>query len=169
MGTDDPAPVRRRVRVAGTPDDGWIAAAEPIRRGEAILRLTGAVRSEPTRHTVQIGDGRHLDPDGDPLERQPWRYLNHSCRPNAGLVGPDLVALRDIAADEQVTFNYNTTEVEMASPFACRCGAADCAGTIRGFRHLSRPEQERLRPLLPDHLLELLLRREASGADCAGV
>jgi hypothetical protein len=168
LGTDDQVPDCRRGRVAGTPDDGRVVAAEPIRRGEVILRLTGVVRSEATRHTVQIGDRRHLDPDGDPLEPQPWRYLNHSCRPNARLAGLDLVAVCDIAAGEQVTFNYNTTEVETASPFACRCGAADCAGTILGFRHLSRPEQERLRPLLPDHLLELLPRRGASSADCAG-
>jgi hypothetical protein len=55
-----------------------------------------------------------------------------------------VVAVRDIPAGEELTFDYLTTEWEMATPFACRCGAADCRGLIQGFKHLSPEAQAHL-------------------------
>ena len=44
--------------------------------------------------------------------------------------------------------------MELAEPFACRCGAAACRGLIRGYRHLSPAQQRLLRPHLAPHLLD---------------
>jgi len=49
-----------------------------------------------------------------------------------------------------------TTEYDMAEPFACHCGSPRCFGTIRGFKHLTEDERERLRPFLAPHLASLL-------------
>ena len=59
-------------------------------------------------------------------------FLNHSCEPNVGVQGQVVfVALRDVAAGEELTLDYGTIDHD-AEPMACRCGAAACRGTITG-------------------------------------
>jgi hypothetical protein len=64
------------------------------------------------------------------------RWINHSCDPNCEIeadVGDDgrvwarLVAVRDIAIGEELTYDY-----AFASQFAipCHCGTSDCRGLI---------------------------------------
>jgi D-alanine-D-alanine ligase-like ATP-grasp enzyme len=73
----------------------------------------------------------------------PLQYTNHSCSPNIAISsdGGHFMAHRNIAADEEITFHYNTTEYDMACPFKCVCRAARCAGLIRGFRYLSADDR----------------------------
>lgn len=71
------------------------------------------------------------------------RFMNHSCEPNceAEMVeGKNglrvfIVALRDIAAGEELVYNYGLTLDERYTPtlkkqFACHCGSAKCRGTM---------------------------------------
>jgi len=54
-------------------------------------------------------------------------HLNHSCEPNLGLQGQIVfLALRDIRADEEVTFDYAMTD-DAAYEMKCRCGTPSCA------------------------------------------
>ncbi len=46
--------------------------------------------------------------DGD----NEMRFLNHSSDPNADWWGTELYAIRDIAADEEITFDYGWDEEE---------------------------------------------------------
>jgi hypothetical protein len=64
------------------------------------------------------------------------RWMNHSCEPNviveagvtrAGTGWAQLQALRDIAAGEELFFDY-ALPVELKEP--CACGAARCRGWI---------------------------------------
>ncbi|MEM7163810.1 MAG: SET domain-containing protein-lysine N-methyltransferase [Planctomycetota bacterium] len=118
-----------------------VLAAHAHLAGSLLLRLDGNVVAEPSRFSVQVGINRHIaTPEGDletALDQQMWRFLNHSCAPNAVFRGLDLLAIHDIAPWEQVTFDYNTTELELATPFRCQCGAARCVEWIRGYTHLS--------------------------------
>jgi hypothetical protein len=74
--------------------------------------------------------------------------LAHSCDPNTRLIlDPDsncveCVALRDIAVDEVVSFNYLTTEWDMSCPFTCTCGSPQCFKFIAGYKHLSPSERK---------------------------
>lgn len=127
--------------------------------GGLIAELAGVVIGRPDRYTIQLGPAEHLDAFGvasteDLMARFPWRFLNHACRPNSAVRGRRLYATAAIKAGDEVTFNYNTTEFDMAEPFACRCGAANCRGLIRGYRHLSPAQQRLLRPHLAPHLLD---------------
>lgn len=60
-------------------------------------------------------------------------FINHSCAPNAGLKGQIfLVAMYDIAADEEITFDYATTVSEWIGmePLTCNCQAPSCRKRI---------------------------------------
>lgn len=135
-------------------------AARLIASGERILHAVGAAVKTPSRFSLQIGLDEHLDvPAGAGVEQQmelyPWRFLNHSCSPNATFRGRDLIALRPIAPREDITFDYHTTEYDMDAPFDCRCGASDCIGRIRGYRHLSPAARAARRSFVAPHV-ELL-------------
>ncbi len=67
--------------------------------------------------------------DEDPSE---WAPQNHSCDANTGLDGLNVVALRNISRNEELTLDYSQFLDENMEPFECRCGAANCRGTITG-------------------------------------
>ena len=59
-------------------------------------------------------------------------YLNHSCDPNLWFTnGWPLTARRDIAAGEELTFDYATGETYPLHS-ECQCGSADCRHHITG-------------------------------------
>ena len=134
-----------------------LVAALAIPEGTRLFFLEGRETDRPTRYSVQIGAGLHLDTDcardeDDLLARFFWRYLDHSCDPSVVIRERVVYALRDIEPGESVTFDYNTTELDMAEPFRCRCGTARCVGTVRGAQHLTATQRRRVQRLLPDYL-----------------
>lgn len=85
------------------------------------------------------------------------RFINHSCAPNCEAVKHKgrifIEALRDIAAGEELTYDYHLEysgryRPEWRERYACRCGAPLCKGTM---------------------LLPKPRRRQASGVSKAGV
>jgi SET domain-containing protein len=67
------------------------------------------------------------------------RFINHSCAPNCDAVIDDgriwIEAIRDIAAGEELAYDYAYVLEERHSPaakrrFPCHCGATTCRGTI---------------------------------------
>lgn len=116
----------------------------------SVFKLEGVITDHPTMYSIQLGEDRHLNlpPDREVTQSQNffWKYLNHSCQPNGEIDTSELTfrALRKIDQGEECTFNYLTTEYDMAAPFDCRCGAANCFGLIRGYKHLSAEQREEL-------------------------
>lgn len=159
----------------GTGQDGWLrcgsdlvavedreghrrlVARVAVPAGTRMFPLHGRETTVPTRYSVQVDATRHLDQDeslgeAELLQRYFWRYLDHACDPTVRIVDREVVAVRDIAVGEPVTFHYCTTEAEMASPFSCHCGSARCMGIVRGARHLSPVQRRRLEAWLPEYL-----------------
>jgi SET domain-containing protein len=71
--------------------------------------------------------------DGN-VDWNPARLLNHSCSPNAEAQQEDderiwIVALRDIAVGEEITFNYNY-DLQDYREHPCQCGSSNCVGFI---------------------------------------
>lgn len=69
--------------------------------------------------------------------------VNHSCDPNCGVrvndavEGFDFVALRAIAADEEITFDYAMRNYVIEHfPERCLCGSAICRVSITGWKDL---------------------------------
>jgi hypothetical protein len=146
-----------RVAVLRSGGEYTLVSAENLAGGAALFVLDGVLTGVPTRYSVQLGRAIHLDlPDSygieEIMDRFYWRFMNHSCAPNAMIRGREVFALRPIEPLQEITFNYNTTEYDLADPFDCRCGSPRCAGRIRGFRWLGPAERQRLRPWLADHL-----------------
>jgi hypothetical protein len=161
MGDLNGEPMRNVVEVESQNGHCWLAARAMIQAGELILWIDGRITEFPHRYSVQLDWHSHIYPelDLDPLDidgRYAWRFMNHHCEPSAVIRGLDVLALRTIRSGEEITYNYNTTEFEMAEPFACRCGSPRCLGVIQGFNYLPREEQELLRPYLAPYLLRIL-------------
>lgn len=126
------------IRSAGSAS---LHALRSLAPGEIVFPLEGHLVTRPTRFTIQIGAHAHLDPISE--STSPWGYLNHGCDPNVAVdvTRRAIVARRPIAAGEELRFDYNTTEWELAEPFGCNCGAAGCVGVAMGFAHLSPARQ----------------------------
>jgi len=113
-------------------------ARVPIRQGELLAMFGGTVltyeelQSAPpdlVHLSIQIDDDLYLI-SGLP---GPGDYINHSCTPNAGLRGQvGLVAMRDIAAGEEICFDYAMCDSSPYDEFQCQCGAPDCRGRVTG-------------------------------------
>lgn len=138
-----------------------LVAVRDIAAGTEIFRLVGRETRVPTRYSIQVGPEMHLDSDdlatdAERIRERYWMYLNHSCEPSAWVTGLAVVALKDIAAGEGVTFDYNATEWDMAEPFDCHCGSELCVRLVRGYRHLGATERQRVGAYLSPYLAQNL-------------
>lgn len=110
--------------------------------GERISKAEALRRCEANNEYIFTLDDMH-DLDGN-VPWNPARLLNHSCAPNceAELDGERIwiLALRDIQAGEELTFNYGY-DLENYREHPCRCGTSDCVGYIVAdefFDHVRR-------------------------------
>lgn len=149
--------VRERDGFAG------LFATRSFGTGDVLLPLTGIVVEVPSRYSLQLAESAHIVPPLEAMqtaaesENYRWCFMNHGCRPNVKIdtAWRVMVALTDLAPGDELLFDYNSTEWDMAEPFACRCGAPDCYGVVRGYRHLTREQQQALAPIAAPHLLVL--------------
>jgi len=120
-------------------------ARHQIPAGTEILRFTGPLlslnevraRGAAAANALQVGIDRYLYLD------EPGRLVNHSCSPNAAVIADTrLVAIRNIAPDEEIRFDYSTT-ISDGWTMPCRCGSADCRGLIVAFQLLPEPLRRR--------------------------
>lgn len=97
--------------------------------GERIDKQESLRRCEAGNPFVFSLDDK-WDLDGG-VDWNPARFLNHSCEPNCEAELRDgqiwIVARREIAAGEEITFNYGFDLVDYRE-HPCRCGAAGCVG-----------------------------------------
>jgi len=85
-------------------------ATKSYQSGEIVFVLTGNICDSPTRETIHIGNNKHIyDENGI--------FINHSFCPSTRIDSTNVVALHDIQIDDEITFNYNDSEIKMASPF----------------------------------------------------
>jgi SET domain len=132
-------------------------------RGFADGELIGALPctaeyAAPTRFTVQVGRARHV-------EVGPFAFLNHACSPSVRIDTDRMLVLaaRAIAAGDELTFFYPSTEWEMACPFVCRCGDPNCIGLVAGARFL--PASVMGRHPVSGHIHSLLTEGKGASTD----
>jgi SET domain-containing protein len=110
--------------------------------GEKITKQESLARCEQNNEYIfSLSDTQDLDGN---VDWNPARFLNHSCAPNCEAQLADgsiwLVAIREIRAGEELTFNYSY-DLQDFREHPCNCGASGCVGYIVAeefFDHVSR-------------------------------
>jgi SET domain-containing protein len=129
-----------------------VYASAPIRKGTRLVEYAGE------RITAEVADRRYdgvsrtylygLDDgktviDGEGL----GAYLNHSCDPNCevdeikGRVW--IFAIRDIAAGEELVWDYNLYDDDDPAP--CHCGSRKCRGTMYSREWMAKMRRQEAR------------------------
>lgn len=156
-----------------------VFARRPIPKGTYILEYEGvritadeADAQEPTDpndpyHTFFFAISNGMIIDGG-QNGNDSRFINHSCEPNCEGHESDngdkvfIVAMRDIAQDEELLYDYALTIDDkltktLKKQYACLCGAKRCRGTMLALPELTA-EQKKERKL--KKWLKKTLRKE---------
>lgn len=146
-----PAAETEWVRFGRSPIEGYGGFAKrPIPKGTRIIEYVGLKidKRESFRRCEENNEyiftlNEQQDIDGN-VEWNPARLINHSCAPNCEAEVDEeriwIVARRDIAAGEEITFNYGF-DLEDYKQYPCYCGAPECVGYIIAeefFEHVRR-------------------------------
>jgi len=106
----------------------------------------------------------------DNLFEDPGYFMNHSCDPTGWIVKSELskiVARRDIEKDEEITYDYATSE-SYEWPFKladgetvkCLCGTSFCRGAVRPGDWKRDDLRERYKGHFANYLTELIDKDE---------
>ena len=153
------------VEITGKGGHG-VFADQPIPSGRLLIVFGGDI--------IDRKEVEQLSPELRPLVIQvdedcflvstkpgPADWVNHSCEPNAGLRGQiTLVALRDIAVGEEITFDYAMSDGCDYDEFDCGCGARMCRGRVTGEDWCKPELVERYRGFRSTYLDSRLSRGE---------
>lgn len=117
-----------------------------LQAGDVVCRFTGKPIDYKT--TLELGNKEsfalQVAPDVYIYLDEPFRYFNHSCEPNCGLNKDlDLIALREISAHEELTYDYSTTMLEHHWTMKCECRKESCRGVVGDFDKLPIATQEK--------------------------
>jgi hypothetical protein len=122
----------------------------PIRKGTLIIEYVGLCLSYeqaddlyddfPNTYLFGLDGGKKII-DGYGVAC----FVNHSCEPNCEtdqIKGKMwIIAFRDIAAGEELTYDYNLFDGEDDAP--CLCGAKKCRGSLYSRSHLRKLAKKR--------------------------
>ena len=111
-------------------DQQLLSSKKTFKQNEVIHSFSKSiVGNEITYLTVQISENEHIQ-----LKPEFLQYINHSCDPNTffDVDSMNLIALKDIQENEELTFFYPSTEWKMVQPFQCFCQTEKCLGKIQG-------------------------------------
>lgn len=120
---------------------------EPIRKGTYVIEYTGpriTVEEADERYSnceetylFGLEDGKYVI-DGQGVAA----FVNHSCAPNCETDEIDgrvwIIALRDIEAGEELTYQYELYDSGDEEYARCSCGAPGCRGTMYSDEELAR-------------------------------
>lgn len=123
-----------------------VFATKNIKKGELIGVWGGIVYSAEevesiavknsffSTHTVSVYDGFYLGPISKAKNQvDDAELFNHCCNPNIGIFGQIiLVARKNIKKNEELFFDYDTTETSAEGSFICKCGYRKCRSKIDG-------------------------------------
>ena len=119
----------------------------PIKKGTYVVEYTGPritikeadalYDDHPRTYLFGLTDGKYVI-DGEGVAA----FINHSCDPNCeadeikGRVW--IIAARDIAAGEELTYDYNLYDGDLDDLSPCSCGAHKCRGSMYSAEELVR-------------------------------
>ncbi len=134
---DNPKVFLKRTRKFGK----GVFTKAPIKKGELIAKFDGTIYDDDFEpwtedlynHCIQFKKAAWRDSKGIA------RWTNHSCDPNCGIRGLfSIVAMRDIEAGEQITWDYEMTEKNKDWKMKCKCGSPLCRKTIGNYVNMPK-------------------------------
>ena len=138
-------------------------ADEDIKKDERIQYIRGpktkkVVRSErdsnKIRHWIGAGKYTWINTRGTP-----FRYINHSCDPNAAISGvKTLIALKSIKSGEEITIDYSMTDADPYWSIVCRCGTIECRKEIRAIYTVPTSVFKKHMPYISRYFQRLYIR-----------
>ena len=127
---------------------------EDIRKGERIGFITGKLVKKIPKNRGEalsipnwygIGRSKWIDP-----EETSFRYLNHSCNPNAAIIGTKtIIALKNMKKDTELTIDYSMTDVDPLWEMTCLCKSKNCRGTLKAIQFLPKSVFKNHMPYIP--------------------
>jgi len=146
------------IRVSSSAINGLgVFAARPFPESAIVLPIDDSRIVDEIHPLIPGDDPRHcdyLEAGKVVLMQPPERHINHSCEPNSYVktmsASRQVIALRDIAAGEEITYDY-CINGGGDTIWSCDCGAARCRRQIHSdFFHLPIELQREYLPLLDD-------------------
>ena len=161
-----------QVEVRASHGGHGVFVLEPVAAGTRILQFVGPrVGRDEVERAAAAGDGDgYLQIAVDEfyaLSGGPDDFVNHSCAPNSHIQGQGgavyLVASRDIAAGDELYFDYGLTQIAFPFRFSCLCGAAACRGPIGNYDEVPARlmNEYRAKGMVPPHVEAELKARGA--------
>lgn len=145
-----------------------VFADEDIKKGDRIQYINGARMKKVTKsandsksidHWIGVGRFSWINTEGTP-----FRYINHSCEPNAAIAGTKtVVALEDIPKDTEITIDYSMTDADPHWSIDCHCGTSTCRKEIRAIYTVPNEVFKRHMPYIPRYFQRLYIRRHIYG------
>lgn len=140
-----------------------VFALEPIRKGERIQYIRGprfkrVIKGEDEAMSLMnsIGIGRYSWVD---TEGTPFRYINHSCEPNAAIVtAKTVVAMKNIRKGEEITIDYSMTDADPFWQMTCVCGTKTCRKRIASIQGVPPHVFKRHMPFIPKNFQRIYLK-----------
>jgi hypothetical protein len=140
---------KTRSSQAGPKGEG-VYATSTISRGETVAGFGGyivhvdglsSLNDWQLSRTIQVADDLFL---ASHVLDDPADFINHSCDPNCGIVGSHvLVAMRDIAVGEELSFDYAMCDSNPYDEFECFCESPLCRGKVTAEDWMSGDLQDR--------------------------
>ncbi len=139
-----------------------VVAERNFKQGEVIAIWRGSIITE--RKVIALSDSERsqllqVDEDAFLVTNKALLtvdYINHSCEPNCGFTdSTTLVAMREIATGEAITFDYAMSDTKTIFAFDCWCGSAKCRKKISGDDWRLADLQERYSGWFAPHVARL--------------
>lgn len=138
-------------------------ASEAIPNHKIIQRINGEIVRKRPRNAreamrimnwIGVGKETWIRTAGTP-----FRYINHSCNPNAAIVGrKTVIAIRPIRKNEEITIDYSMTDADPFWSMQCSCGAKQCRKTIASIQSVPTAAFKRHMPYIPRNFQKIYLR-----------
>lgn len=135
-----------------------VFAVRDIPKDEVIAEFRGprikiedmkGIPDEVWSHLFNVGVDEYI------MAREPAVRTNHSCDPNAGIVRDVfLAAMRDIAKDEEITFDYSVITADNWK-LECKCGSPSCRKIIGNYVDLPEAIKRKYDRYTPDWIKTL--------------
>jgi SET domain-containing protein len=129
-----------------------VFTTEPIRKGARVVEYSGPRLTAEEANRLYDGAARTylygLDDGKTVIDGEGMgAYLNHSCDPNCEVDEIKnrvwILAIRNIAAGEELLWDYNLYDDDDPAP--CHCGSSKCRGTMYSREWIAKLRRKALK------------------------